>query len=795
MGCDVALFGGRVPAYLHKLTAPPQTRLPTGDGTTKSLTLSIVSRMASEKPKRDIADFFRPYAKPSLPKSIPAKRPSPTPSDELDGGTLFAERQLRKSEPRTPVKSTRVKNAVLSPYKSPFGPRSGASLTIPIRSPKPSPYSNGTNELTQSSPVSRKGGLFASASPKKDQEEKALSFADIPTSGQTIVRDGKVIAVKSSDDEDEDSLCSLDDLLGRYRRDTATESSSPPDLEENDLEVQRARSLSVFTNGRSNALIGRDKLRELTSKANGLNFDISLLVGDHFDDEEIEANVIKAREGYKVSNDQERLKRQNVIDKNLLSSMVGQNEGGRNLERLLNAVERTEALALEHTWSMFHSKPPAANSSSTHSFPLDAVESEPWRNRLRDQNSRSRAYLSGYLAEKAAEGAIPDEVVTWTFHSIFEETRDDLRKSYLRVVKAASPRWTSTNLTSSLIEETFCRSGADSTKVTCANDIDPGPQVPTDHGGTRKTRLLSTIEVLLKVSTDMASEALSKFVKLLMRLAIDTHLMSDSHLCAAVEDAVSRILGHIEEGVSVPVANCILEDIGLCVKDPFLQMQVLKHILPTSSAAASVRIQLANLFLQSAKKEDATVADALSPDINLPQLTAHLHDPRYDVSHPCRQVTGFDYSTLSSLVYIFDTALANGGRPPNFPDDSSERDFNHKVDILAERVKSIITSIADTGASHMRRTEAKETLNALQVRLLYAVRTRPRPKKSVFGGRDGAEYRAEGKSAGMMQQFLARREGQKALREREARSTGGPDTRDFVAGFGVEGIEQEAASA
>jgi len=713
--------------------------------------------MAPETPKRDIADFFRQYAKLKSAQTVPAKRPSPTPGDGREHPT---DKHVKRAEPRTPLTASRFKDSISSPHKSPFGPRSGASVTIPIRSPKASPFQT---------PTLQSGGLFASADKETDQEKKPLSFTDIPTSAQSIVKDGKVIAVRGSDDEDSDSLCSLDDILGRNRGDVTTGSSSPPEVDEAELEVHRSKSLSIFTNGRSNALVGRDKLRELTSKAPGRNFDISLLVDDHFDDEEIEANVTKAKQGYKVSDAQDKLKGQSLFDKKLLASVAGQNEGSGDMQRLLNAVDRIDALATDHTWSMFGSTPPRGALSFTQPFPEDAAKTDPWFVCLECPDSRHRAFLSGYPAERAAEGTFPDDMVIWAFNRIGRETRDDLRQCYVRLVKAGSQIWTRRKLTQSMIEQAFCQLGADPGMVKCNSDIQPEPRQPAGDSATRNPQLLSMIEALVGVAADMTAEALSVFVRLLMRLAVDSHLMSNSRMCVAVEDAITSILGHKEERVSTPTAQCILQDIGSRVKDPSLQLQILKHILPTSSAAASLRIQLANVFLRGTTEEDTLLFSPSNPEISLQQLTTHLEDPRYDISRSSRQDTAFDYNTLSSLTYIFDAALANGGRPSTFPDLRDERDFNRHVDLLAERVKSIITSIADTGASHMRRTEAKEALNALHFRLLYAVRTKPRPKKSVFGGRDGVEHRAEERSAGMMQQFLERREEEEKASRRDDR--------------------------
>ena len=66
----------------------------------------------------------------------------------------------------------------------------------------------------------------------------------------------------------------------------------------------------------------------------------------------------------------------------------------------------------------------------------------------------------------------------------------------------------------------------------------------------------------------------------------------------------------------------------------------------------------------------------------------------------------------------------------------------------------MFTAMADSGASHLKRAEAKEKFEALYYRLIYAVRTRPRPKMDIFG--DSAVDDLV-KSGDFMQEFLARR--------------------------------------
>jgi len=58
--------------------------------------------------------------------------------------------------------------------------------------------------------------------------------------------------------------------------------------------------------------------------------------------------------------------------------------------------------------------------------------------------------------------------------------------------------------------------------------------------------------------------------------------------------------------------------------------------------------------------------------------------------------------------------------------------FNDDVEVLTTQIRVIEERIVDSGASHMRRTVAKEAARRLAYRLEYAVRTREKVKKDVF---------------------------------------------------------------
>lgn len=90
---------------------------------------------------------------------------------------------------------------------------------------------------------------------------------------------------------------------------------------------------------------------------------------------------------------------------------------------------------------------------------------------------------------------------------------------------------------------------------------------------------------------------------------------------------------------------------------------------------------------------------------------------------------------------------------------TSEASFNKAVDRLAHRVHTMFTSIVDTGASHMTRTEAKDVLGAFHARLVYAVRTKQKPKTMVFGDAS-VEMQA---GANLMQKYFSRMKDGKAV--------------------------------
>lgn len=713
--------------------------------------------MSSPPKKRSIADFFKPYIK----SAIPAKRPSPS-VEETSGfkspGKHVPKAATPKSEKRKIEQQQKTPSSLL------FSPSSGrpstASHSIPYRSPRPKDPIDPPSTYTRA-PRFGADGSYDSTPIKA---AKPFSFADLPSSTHAVIQNGKVVEIRDSDDDDTDSLASLeslDDIFGGKKGGHVTSLSSSPGDDEAKLEAERVKTLSLFTSGRSVPLVGKDKLRALYAKERANKFDISGIVGHHFDDEEVETIVRKARAELDASTKDTRTEDNPTLDKELLAKVAATEDGEDGLSRLMDAVDRTEALTSERVFLFFG----ADGLSDWHDdarvqqpFPDKAIPYQLWRRK--DDDSRARAFISGMVTEVAANRQMPDEALNWVFHNVVLEPEDDLRNSYIECLRAASSSWARNNVTAKDVHSVFRRLGADPATIQDSDNIQLKHR-PTKESSMQDPRnLLAALHVFQAISQDMDFLALSKLTSLVCRLALDRDLMSDAQVSSKVEEVLEVLLSLPDVDLRSHVSERILTDLGQRLKDATLQAQLLSHILPTSDTACRLRILLAQTFLLGVDvfKEITSI----SPQISLELLAEHVStSPSFDTRRR-KAAHNLDYVALQALTHILDVAVSDGGRPETFSSRVEERAFNKSVDHLADSVRSTFVSIVDAGASHMTRTEAKDVLQALHWRLLYSVRTEVRPKRNIFDGKTGRireaeEVHEEEKSKDFMQTFLAKR--------------------------------------
>lgn len=118
--------------------------------------------------------------------------------------------------------------------------------------------------------------------------------------------------------------------------------------------------------------------------------------------------------------------------------------------------------------------------------------------------------------------------------------------------------------------------------------------------------------------------------------------------------------------------------------------------------------------------------------LDLKRLTVFLtRDERFNMKLQ-KSKDDYDYSDLFAACVLLDIVLNTGLYDLGYMQADTAKEFDAVIDQLAAQIKNIFSSIADTGASHLKRMLAKEALEALYYRVIYSVRSNPPPKKTLF---------------------------------------------------------------
>lgn len=92
----------------------------------------------------------------------------------------------------------------------------------------------------------------------------------------------------------------------------------------------------------------------------------------------------------------------------------------------------------------------------------------------------------------------------------------------------------------------------------------------------------------------------------------------------------------------------------------------------------------------------------------------------------------YDYGELIAITALLNVAIDSSVLDLRYKKTQTEKEYNAAIDKLAAQIKLIFSSIEDSGASHLKRMLAKEALEALHYRIVYSVRSKPQPKKTLF---------------------------------------------------------------
>ena len=215
-------------------------------------------------------------------------------------------------------------------------------------------------------PVQSPSGQYRHVPPSRTDQNSQNNESALPSSSQNenfltsqrIVKGGKEVVI-SSDGEETDSVSSLED----------------PDI----LFVQKGKEPQNNAPKVHRAIQPNEALLAQLSAPKSYKNSIDSLVHDAVDDNEIEANVAKARALFATPTSSEsnlgngQVKTKKGLHESLLTSAMGNDDEKDEsaLRRLLDAVRRTDALDRDHVWRFFD---PTAPIPAVLEFPTHLVE-------------------------------------------------------------------------------------------------------------------------------------------------------------------------------------------------------------------------------------------------------------------------------------------------------------------------------------------------------------------------------------------------------------------------------------
>ena len=695
----------------------------------------------AEKAKRqpDIADFFKPRS------AVPQKRPSPSKASSQDHNV----KRAKSPTPRKPLTPSRSLNGDIRAYKSPSVPGSGSVVSIPFRSPRPIPQL--ANPTYPSASLFNRISSLPPSSPLTPQIEPSLSpfTPEVDRTERSIIQDGKLVEVRGSDeDSDNDSLPSLSDLL-KPEKDTITVRTRSVERREDNAETKRREILEKFTRMRSQSEHKRFKGYRASTYDTRQNIDMNELLNEHFGDQEVNTLFEHARNGAKDDIEPRLGDLNEDNNRDILKSLMRTDSDGEDqTSKLLSAVERTEVFVSNKKYSFFQDGDLAGGDGQ--SLYTEEYCGHDSTSRWSHRESRSQDVLAGHAFHLAKDSRLPDSLLKWMFYRVAIEKEDVLRNAYVEVLHQASPLWTRLNVSAKDIQMLFELLGARTTALEDGPILEALYAASTSHRRRKPAYLLSALNLLRALIADMDFAALGKLAALIVRLALDSDVMSNGSIATGVEEALSYLINIPSQEARVCVAERLLRDLPVQLREPSLQAELLSHIQPTTRFSARLRICFAHQFLFGGNT--LIQWDDPASRISLPRITKYVHSSGFArLVHNASRDSGS--ITLRATTRLLDIAIADGDRPPLTSARKDRTYFNHQIDDLADAVGDVCASIIDTGASHMRRTEAKEALRALHFRLLYSVRTEPRPVKNAFGV-DGDDYRAGERSKAFMTKFF-----------------------------------------
>ena len=392
-----------------------------------------------------IVDFFKPFAKPP---------PSKRHRDEACAGYLPLIDHRRSKSPRF------SENQPFSPGNRTPSLASSTSALTPLGSDETIEAPLEAGKLPGRAQSINLINLLT------DSSQSAGSTGSTLSSSRRVVKNGEAM-VKNSDEEfdSDSSLEDPEELLKSYGIGHKSSPLTEPDLSNGIYPAQRVtRSMDNHKKKGPRELPPVPKYK----------FSLGTLVAKAEKDDAAEAGVEQALQlaeelDRKRAALLEGVSRDGLTDginSDVLASVM-KKEDPDDIGKLMQAIQRTEALQFKKSWYFLDSRTEAIVRPE---FP--SCRGHPIARLLASKLHRDAFIVSGYLGDLAAKDKLPWEVYEWILDSAPVETREDFRKAGLVILQNSSKELLST-FERIAIERVFCWLGLSDQALNTKQPINP----------------------------------------------------------------------------------------------------------------------------------------------------------------------------------------------------------------------------------------------------------------------------------------------------------------------------------
>lgn len=350
--------------------------------------------------------------------------------------------------------------------------------------------------------------------------------------GPPAIQSSRDRVINGSDEEDSNSDSSVEDIYVALQHQSRPKFSDSAANGFKPLEKSRAR------NKRTRILV-----QPSPSKPK-YKFDMKTLIEQAERHKATEASALSMNELLDAADNDSQDNGQEVAGDSILQSVFAEKEkDGVDPGKFLLAVKRTEATRSEKVWYFFDS----VRDNSSKSRPLPAcTEIDGWKAMLADPQSRDQVLLSGFARDMVAlEGSLDNALFRWMLDEICFEHRSNLRAAYCAVL-AVTEEQIGLFMSREVIKGIFGNLGAKKAASDMNEELKLISKDQSPYEGHDWTTLADLIAFIGRISKYLSIETTSYVMCMVTRLCIDSVVIEDINLLAAVQQTMVQVCSRIE---------------------------------------------------------------------------------------------------------------------------------------------------------------------------------------------------------------------------------------------------------